>query len=248
MLIFAHRGASSEAPENTLEAFQIAIERGVDGIEIDVHAVEDELYVIHDRWLHRTTSGSGRVKDQSKAIMALLDAGNGQVVPTLWQTLQCINGACVLNIELKGISDVLPVLQHIDRAVNELDFRLEQFILSSFNHHLLFKVKQLRPSIQIGALTASCPLDYAAFAQQLNAYSVHIDIDCLSADFVFDAHQRGLPVYVYTVDEIEDLDDMAAMGVNGVFTNVPSRALVRRAHHLQTAEAQPSPLSYSSQS
>ena len=236
MLIFAHRGASSEAPENTLSAFELAIAHGADGIEIDVHAVEDELYVIHDRWLQRTTSGRGRVKDQTKHIIELLDAGQGQRVPTLWQTLQAINGACMLNIELKGIDCVIPVLQHLDRAVTELNFHLEQFILSSFNHHLLFSLKQLRPEIRIGALTASCPLDYAAFAQKLDAFSVHIDIDCLNRAFVYDAHQRGLPVFVYTVDEIEDLDEIAAMGVNGVFTNHPSKALIRRAHYLKSEE------------
>lgn len=230
MLIIAHRGASAAAPENTLLAFEKAIALGVDGIEIDIHSVGDQLLVIHDRWLKRTTKMDGQLSDYSFEQLRKLDAGMGQQIPTLWETMQCLNGQCSLNIELKGINDVLPVLKHIDDAVEQLNFQLHQFLLSSFNHHLLFEIKQLRPDIQIGALTSSCPLDYALFAQQLNALSIHIDINCVQPKFIQDAKQRGLQVYVFTVDEIADLDQLALMGVDGVFTNTPDKALIRRAH------------------
>lgn len=233
MLILAHRGASADAPENTLLAFEKAMAMQVDGIEIDVHAVADEILVIHDRWLKRTTKTHGQLSDYTLEQLRELDAGMGQKIPTLWETMQCINGQCLLNIELKGISDLLPVVKLIDRAVDELNFELHQFLISSFNHHLLFEVKQLRADIQIGALTSSCPLDYAAFAQHLNAYSINIDMDCLTPRFVQDAKQRGLQVYVFTVDEIADLDVLAKMGVDGVFTNTPDKAMVRRAHKFE---------------
>lgn len=239
MLIFAHRGASADAPENTLAAFELAIEQGVDGIELDVHLIEDELYVIHDRYLHRTTSGVGRVRNQTKASIQQLDAGGGQRVPSLWDALTCIKGACAVNIELKGLDNIIPLVKLLDQAVEKLGFDVSQFLISSFNHHLLFELNQLRPDLLIGGLTASCPLDYAAFADRLNAYSVHIDVDCVTPAFVADAHSRGKQVYVYTVDELEDLDELAAMGVNGVFSNRPKPALIRRAHYLQSAEPAP---------
>ncbi len=93
MLIFAHRGASADAPENTLLAIEKALAQGADGIEIDVHQTGDDLVVIHDRWLHRTTNGQGQLQDYSLAELKLLDAGQGQQIPTLWQVMQLDDGA-----------------------------------------------------------------------------------------------------------------------------------------------------------
>ncbi|WP_088331320.1 glycerophosphodiester phosphodiesterase family protein [Lacimicrobium sp. SS2-24] len=230
MLVIAHRGASAVAPENTLLAIEKAMEMGVDGIEIDVHAVGDELIVIHDRWLHRTTNGKGRVSDMSFDDLRRLDAGQGQRIPTLWEVMTQVGGRCSLNIELKGISNVIPVLRLVDRAVAELNFTPNQFLLSSFNHHLLFEIKQIRPDLQVGALTASCPLDYAAFAVALQAYSVHIELNFVNPPFVADAKEKGLQVYVYTVDELVDMEMLVSWGVDGIFTNVPDRALHFRDH------------------
>lgn len=92
---------------------------------------------------------------------------------------------------------------------------------------MLFEIKSLNPQLNIGALTASCPLDYATFAEQLNAYSVHIDIDFVNIDFINDAHQRDLKVYVYTVDDQADIVDMHQLGVDGIFTNYPTRSMVK---------------------
>ncbi len=230
MLIFAHRGASNEAPENTLLAISKALTHGVDGIEIDVHCVDGELVVIHDRWLQRTTNGSGNIAQCSFSDLRLLDAGQGERIPTLDEVLLCIAGKCAVNIELKGLNDVVPVLQCIDNAMASYGFNRSQFLISSFNHHLLFEIKQIRPELFIGALTASVPLDYAAFAERLDAYSVHVDINALNKAFVTDAKQRGIVIYAYTVDEDSDFDELEALGVDGVFTNCPSKALVRRAH------------------
>ena len=235
MLVLAHRGASAIAPENTLLAMRKAIEMGVDGIEIDVHEVEGEYLVIHDRWLHRTTKVRGRLTDFSLAQLRELDAGQGQRIPTLWEIMQEIGGRCSLNIELKGVTQVIPILRLLDRAVEELGFTISQFLLSSFNHHLLFEIKQLRPDILTGALTASCPIDYAAFAHTLQAYSIHIYLDFVNPAFVADAKDKELQVYVYTVDEVEDMDMLRAWGVDGIFTNVPDRAI---AHLRQPGQAQ----------
>jgi len=230
MLIFAHRGASADAPENTLLAIKKALAIGVDGIEVDVHAHGDELVVIHDRWLRRTTDGSGQLRDYSFAQLRRLNAGQGQKIPTLREVIDTIDGQCLLNIELKGIDDVQPVLRLVELATAQLNFQPHQFLLSSFNYHLLAEIKQRRPAIATGALTASCPLDYAAFARHLQAYSVHIALDVVNADFVADAKRQGLQVYVYTVDQEQDMHTLAQWGVDGVFTNDPDKALVRRAH------------------
>ena len=224
MLIFAHRGASAEAPENTLLAVDKALQQGADGIEFDVHQTGIDLVVIHDQWLHRTTNGHGKLADFSLNELKKLNAGEGQQIPTLWEFMQRVDGQCLLNIEIKGVDDVQLVLSHIDRAVLELNFKAQQFIVSSFDHPLLKRIKTLRPSLKIGALTASKPLDYAAFAETLQAYSVNADVSFVDQHFVDDAKSRGLKIFVYTVDEEADLLKLKDWGVDGVFCNAPGLA------------------------
>ncbi|TMM45015.1 glycerophosphodiester phosphodiesterase [Colwellia ponticola] len=224
MLIFAHRGASAIAPENTLLSIQTAIDSNVDGIEIDIFEIDGQLLVIHDRWLERTTSGSGLLTQHSFADLRQLDAGKGQKIPTLDEVLAIMPKHCLLNIELKGINNIELLLQCIDQGVLKYNITTKQLLLSSFNHHQLYAITQQRPELAIGALTASLPLTYATFATALNAYSVHISIDTISKDFVLDAHQRGLQVYVYTVDRLEDIYLLTSLGVDGIFANNPKQA------------------------
>ncbi|WP_407636168.1 glycerophosphodiester phosphodiesterase [Paraglaciecola arctica] len=105
-----------------------------------------------------------------------------------------------------------------------MNFKPEQFSISSFNHHLLLAFKNIEPTIKIGALTACNPLDHARFAEELQAYSVNADVSFIDQAFVNDAHKRGLKLFAYTVDEPEDLLRMQAWGVDGVFSNRPAKA------------------------
>src|SRR5690554_2348114 len=224
MLIFAHRGASFEAPENTIAAFGRALDAQADGIEIDVYPLEDEWVVFHDRYLARLTAQQGRLQDITLAQLRALKVFGQHPIPTLDEALDFIGGRCHVNIELKGADITRGLTRHLRRAVAHANFTSEQLIVSSFNHHWLAQLKQDHPEQRIGALTTSCPLDYAQFAQQLNAWSVHIDVDFVTQEFIDDAHQRGLQVLVFTVDEPEDMRDLQAMGVDGIFTNHPALA------------------------
>ena len=129
-----------------------------------------------------------------------------------------------MNIEVKGVHDVSLISAYINKAVRQLNFKAEQFIVSSFNHHLLLAFKKMAPSIKIGALTGSNPLGHAHFAEELQAYSVNADISFVDQAFVIDTHNRGLKMFVYTVDEPEDLLRLQAWGVDGVFSNRPAKA------------------------
>ncbi|WP_028111619.1 glycerophosphodiester phosphodiesterase [Ferrimonas kyonanensis] len=231
MLIIAHRGASGLAPENTLAAMEKAIELGACAIELDVHRVEDQLVVIHDRWLQRHTDGHGLVHQSTLAALANLDAGQGQRVPTLWQVLECINGRCDLNIELKGRNTNQPLIELLSQAQRHLGYQPQQFLISSFNHPKLMRLKQQQPELKIGALTASCPLGYARFAEEMGAYSVHIDVNFAEPEFIADAKRRGLKVFVYTVDEAEDMLELQRQGVDGVFSNLPDQARATLGSH-----------------
>ncbi|TQV89664.1 glycerophosphodiester phosphodiesterase [Aliikangiella coralliicola] len=230
MRVIAHRGASGHEPENTLLAIEAALKMQVDAVEIDIHQTEGELIVIHDRWLHKTTDGEGRVSEKPLSQLKLLDAGKGEKIPTLWEVLTLVAGRCDLNIELKSEKTVKPLLAMLEKAMSRLGFEQSQFLLSSFNHHLLREIKLLDMAWRIGALTGSRPINYARFAEKLDAYSIHIDIDFVDECFVNDAHERGLKVFVYTVDYEEDIADLHRMRVDGIFTNYPTRSMVRIAH------------------
>lgn len=225
MQIIAHRGASGLAPENTLKAIRLALTLGAQAIEIDVQRADGELWVFHDRRLERCTNGSGVLTAQSRAYLAGLDAGEGELIPTLWQVMEAIAGKAELHIELKGAQTADEVARLTRRAETELGFAPTQWVVSSFHHPELARFAALRPDIRLGALTATIPLTLAKFAAELGAWSLNCDLDFVDEALVMDAHRRGLKVLVYTVDHTADLTVLAAMGVDGIFTNRPDRFL-----------------------
>lgn len=228
MLIFAHRGASAIEPENTLRAFNAALLTQSDGVEFDLQQVDGELVVIHDRYLDRTTSGNGLLSQLPFEQLRQYDAGKGEVIPTLMETLTLLANKTLINIELKAlsISDIPLLLSCLDRVKHHTGLKDNKVIISSFDHHLLQAVHQKRPELLLGALTVSLPITYAKFAQQLNAYSVHISVEYINQAFVQDAHHRGLKVYVYTVDRAEDIINMKKLNVDGIFSNNPQQAKI----------------------
>lgn len=228
MQIIAHRGASGDYPENTLLAIEQAVLQDADAVEIDVFAVDGELIVIHDHHLGRTTNGSGSIYQHSLMQLQQLDAGRGQRIPTLWQVLQLLAPTRLwLNIELKGDNTVPPLVSLLATAEQELGFSMNRIVVSSFNHHLLSELKQLCPALKLGALTASLALDYAAFASQLGAYSVNCDVSFINQAMVDDAKDRGLKVFVYTVDHSDDIVRLQSYGVDGIFSNYPAQSRQR---------------------
>ncbi|ELM3719014.1 glycerophosphodiester phosphodiesterase [Aeromonas hydrophila] len=225
MQIIAHRGASGLAPENTLKAIRLALTLGAGAIEIDVQLADGELWVFHDRRLERCTDGSGVLTAQSRAYLASLDAGEGEGIPTLWQVMEAIAGQAELHIELKGSQTADEVARLTRRAEAELGFGPTQWVVSSFHHPELARFAALRPDIRLGALTSTIPLTLAKFAAELGAWSLNCDVDFVDQALVQDAHKRGLKVLVYTVDEPADQAMLAAIGVDGIFTNRPDRFL-----------------------
>ncbi|MFB2928438.1 glycerophosphodiester phosphodiesterase [Aeromonas hydrophila] len=225
MQIIAHRGASGLAPENTLKAIRLALVLGAGAIEIDVQLADGELWVFHDRRLERCTDGGGVLTAQSRTYLASLDAGEGEGIPTLWQVMEAIAGQAELHIELKGPQTADEVARLTRRAEAELGFAPTQWVVSSFHHPELARFAALRPDIRLGALTSTIPLSLAKFAAVLGAWSLNCDVDFVDQSLVQDAHDRGLKVLVYTVDEPADQAMLAAIGVDGIFTNRPDRFL-----------------------
>ncbi|WP_404393134.1 glycerophosphodiester phosphodiesterase [Pseudoalteromonas phenolica] len=221
MQIFAHRGASGNYPENTASAITAALQAQVDGIELDVQSCADDFVIIHDSWLDRTTNGTGRVVDTPFSEIAKLDAGNGQKILNLQQVLELIGTQTQINLELKHTFGLDKLVSTLEQNVADGIIEREQLLISSFDHHQLKWLKQNLPWVKIGALTASIPLNYANFAENLHAYSVHLDKNFINHEFVADAKQRGLKVMTYTVDKQQEIEEMQNLGVDGIFSNYP---------------------------
>ncbi|MBB1296135.1 MULTISPECIES: glycerophosphodiester phosphodiesterase family protein [Pseudoalteromonas] len=223
MKVFAHRGASGDFPENTKSAILEALKVGVDGIEVDIQSSFDDYMVIHDSWLDRTTSGKGRVSNFTAHELSKLDAGNGEKIPTLQQLFDWNNNKSLLNIELKHTFALERFVALLEQNIEAKKISKTNILVSSFDHHQLQWLKNKLPWLKIGALTSSIPINYAKFASDLNAYSVHADKTFINKAFAEDAKKRGLKIYAYTVDREEDIALMLEYGIDGIFTNYPAR-------------------------
>lgn len=225
MLIIAHRGARSTHPENTLSAIQAALDIGCQAIEIDVHEHDGQFWVIHDKWLNRTTDHIGKLHWLSSEKLKKVKVAKTESIPTLIEVLQLIDGKCALNIEVKGIQHFDLLYHHLDFALAQCNFRLGQLVISSFNHDWLKQIKDEQPKWILGALTASKGIDKAAFAAQLGAISINLDLDIIDEDYVQHAKELGLSVFVYTVNQPEDWQWLSDIGVDGVFCDCPANAI-----------------------
>lgn len=226
-LIIGHRGASGYEPENTLVSFKKAIELNADMIELDVYACRTgQLVVIHDYTVNRTTNGNGYVEDMAFEELRALDAGKGEKIPTLAESLDVIDRKCKVNIELKGEGTPVPVFILIEKYVNEKRWSWDDFYISSFNHYLLNEFISLMPEdngIKICPLICGIPLGFAEFGEELNAYSINLSSEFINTYIIDDAHRRGMKVFVYTVNDVNDLLLVKKLGADGVFTNYPDR-------------------------
>ena len=136
MQLFAHRGVSDLAPENSMAAFELALLQQSDGIELDVRLMSGEVVVMHDISVDRTTNGTGLVQQYSLEQWQLLNAGDGHAPPSLRQVLTLVAGRCDVNIELKSNDLVHQVAAEITYAVNCLSFELKQLCVSAFDHRV----------------------------------------------------------------------------------------------------------------
>lgn len=222
LICFGHRGAPAYEPENTLRSFRKALEMGVDWIELDVYAVENELMVIHDQRLERTTNGSGYVQESRVSYLRSLDAGRGERIPFLREVFELVDRRAGINIELKGPGCAAPVARLIEEMVAAGGWSYEQIIVSSFDHPQLQAIGALHRHLRIGALIYGIPLRLAQPAADLRAYSLHPGLEFINEQLVEDARRRGLKIFVYTVNSADDLKQAQQLGVDGVFTNDPA--------------------------
>lgn len=222
MLCIGHRGAMGHAPENTLLSINKAIEMGADWVEVDVYLVEGELIVIHDPLLERTTNGAGAVMEQSLDTLRSLDAGRGEKIPFLREVFDLVDKRVGINVELKGPKTAVSTVNFIHDQI-ENGWSYDNILVSSFDHTMLRTVQQLDDRIKIGALIFHEPDDLAQVVKEMNAFSINPWLMAVTETFVQNAHDQGLQVYVYTVNEPDDIERMRQWRVDGIFTNYPDR-------------------------
>lgn len=235
--IWAHRGASLYAPENTLPAFELAISQGADGVELDVQLSADgSLVVIHDETLDRTTSGTGKVADLTLAELKALDAGSwrpgfaGVRIPTLSEALDLLAPtALTVNIELKNSEEPYPGMEEKVLAAVKA-FNLEhRVVLSSFNHYSLHRLAALGAVSELAAIYTDPLFRPWRYARDLGVRAIHPPLLCVfGRAFVRKAHERGVAVRPWVVNGSGSLLRMFRYGVDAVFTDAPDVALTLR--------------------
>lgn len=223
--VIGHRGARGHAPENTLLGIDTGIQLGAHWVEFDVQHHGESLLLMHDLRLERTTNGSGLLSAHPVEALRALDAGQGQQIPTLQEALDLIDQRVGVNIELKTWNGCAAAVARVLREYLAEGWPAERLLVSSFHLPELWEFKQLLPEVPVGALICGVPLDWAGAAEELKAASLNLSDEFIDQRLVADAHARGLRVYAYTVNHPEDMRRLRAIGVDGVFTDYPDRAL-----------------------
>ncbi len=231
MIVMAHRGYSSKAPENTMPAFELAIEAGAGGLELDVHLTKDgEVVVIHDPTLDRTTNGGGSVASFTMEELREFDAGSwfapafkGTKLPTLREVLDLIKDRNVLlNVETKTALG----FEHLNDKVAPLldEYSMwEKTVISSFNHYALVHMKNIRPQARTGILYNCALVNPWVYAKSIGASALHPHHMTIIPELVQEAQQQGMMVNVWTVDGEADIERVKLAGVDSIITNVPGR-------------------------
>jgi glycerophosphoryl diester phosphodiesterase len=225
----AHRGASGLYPENTLLAFRKAMEFGVDALEVDVHrTLDDQLVVIHDSKVERTTNGKGRVRDLTLSQIKALEAGQGETVPTLGEVVQLVADTPMrLCVEVKGYSaeEELAVADAVMQFLGEADV-VGKVIVTSFSQDVLRRVKAINPLA--ATMLDPWPQDGTLTPRQVCEQTLAAGANCLSFDFKFvtqalvdECQLTGLMLWPWAPNAPDEISAMLRLGVTGIFTDRP---------------------------
>ena len=223
----AHRGASAYEPENTLRAFDRAIEMGATMLELDVHLSQDRHpVVIRDADLSRVAKNGGRIPDMTLEQIKGFDVGQGERVPTLSEVIELVRGRAELYIELKGQRTPEVVV----RTLQATGFA-NQAIVGSFFPWLPQRVKFLAPTIRTSVLIGQeyREVDFVEWALAVEADYVHPCWEhasptphrLLTPELISDIRQRGLGVVLWHEERPAELRELAKFDVDGICTDTP---------------------------
>ncbi len=230
-LVVAHRGASQAAPQNTLTAFRLAAEMGADAVELDVHLTADDVpIVIHDATVDATTNGTGAVRQMPLAQLKTLEIAGGERIPTLEEVLAEVGQRLLINIEFKdhalrdrGLEATVGIIL---RQMNMSD----RVWFSSFNPFALRRARARIPEVPCGMLYSMSPqlpvyLRRRWLAPITPHEALHPEHTIVTSALIQNAHQQGLWVAAWTLDNPERAQKLAAWGIDAIITNTPDKIL-----------------------
>lgn len=230
--VIAHRGASMYAPENTLAAFDLALQQDADAIELDVKLSADEqIVVIHDNTVDRTTNGTGEIRSMPLNEIKKLDAGShfnsqfcDEKIPTLQEVFWEFGRDIFINIEITNYAsptDQLPL--KVAELVNKNGLQ-EMVFFSSFNPLALIKINNYLPGSPKGLLVGTGLLGlfrYSWLRKFIPHQALHSAIDITSIELIKNVHEDGKRIHVFTVNSANDIKKLLSMEVDGFFTDDP---------------------------
>ena len=228
--ITAHRGDSSEAPENTIPAFEAAIESGADWIELDVGVTKDGvLVVLHDEDLKRVAGDSRKIGELTFEEVRRLDVGSsfgpdfrGVGIPSLEEVLDYCKDKIKLNIEVK-VNDH-QTQDFIARLVGLIQAKgmAEQCMITSFDYHSLQAVKQLDPALETGFISSKAIEQPESFT---SADNFVLSIDLINPETVSRIHSLGKEVIAWTVNDAYSVDKCRKAGADNLITDKPRKIM-----------------------
>ncbi|MFL0581725.1 glycerophosphodiester phosphodiesterase [Solibacillus silvestris] len=229
MKILAHRGYSAKYPENTMIAFLEAAKLNIWGVEFDVHLTKDnQLVVIHDESINRTSTGKGFVKDMTLEELRTFDYGlwfapefASQKIPTLAEVLTVFKATPFqINIEIKSDIFEYPGIEAL--IANEIHaFNIEdQVIISSFNHESIARFQQIMPNVKTALLFASLIMNLEEYIKKFNTDAIHIPYYYGMRSIVQQTVKNGIIVRAYTVNDAAIARQMESLGIDAVFSDV----------------------------
>ncbi len=230
-IVFAHRGASAHAPENTMAAFELAVKLGASAIEFDVKLSADrQVIIIHDQTLDRTTNGTGSVAGQPLAALRELDAGSWKAaeyhhekIPLLDEVLEAVGNKVYINIELTNYATPFDGLVNEVAPLVKKHGLEDRVIFSSFNFFNLVAVRRLLPSVACGQLILE---GGQGWLQRTAAYFMRLEAEHpyttdVTPELVQRMHALGRRVHVWTVNDPADMLRLRNCAVDGIFTDDP---------------------------
>ena len=229
-VIFAHRGASVSAPENTMAAFDLAVRLGAKAIELDTMLCKDGVpVVIHDHTLERTTDGHGFVSDHNQSNLISLDAGSwfsktfkGEKIPILREVLERFSHNILINIELKNYHTPHDNLtEKVIKLVSEMDL-WNSVLFSSFLPRNLRLIRNQEPKAKIALLAPSGYRGWlyrSFFYLNLSPAIIHPELNDVDSKYIEREHKQGRRVHVWTVNDKAKARELLINEVDGIFTD-----------------------------
>lgn len=214
--VIAHRGASGHAVENSLAAFRKAVELGSDGVELDIHSTADGALLVHH---DPHVPGVGLISQQRHAAFDQYRLSNGESIPTLGQTLEVLDGQDVW-IELKTLAG-----EWDGRLFAALDAAPANVCcgVHSFDHRIVHRLGEQRPTLRRGLLLSSYLLDNSQILHSAGADTLWMEAALIDAALVADLHEDGRDVIAWTANEAADIRRLVDLGVDGICGNYPDR-------------------------